>query len=105
MLNQNVFFPFPQATRRFFTKEIKERLTYYDCLDLINLWFVLILISDSCAVLGSMIKLLIDMNVCSSFSLFIIIIIIIIIITYYLLLITKKSLLSGNSKSYSRQVE
>ncbi|XP_074612598.1 mucolipin-3-like [Acropora palmata] len=51
-----------KATRRFFIKEIRDSLTYYDCLDLINLWFVLILISDSCAILGSVGKILIDMN-------------------------------------------
>lgn len=51
-----------KATRHFFLKEIKEKLTFCDCLDLINLWFVLILLSDSCAVIGSMIKMLIDMN-------------------------------------------
>lgn len=62
-----------KATRRFFSQEIKDHLTYWDCLDLINLWFVLIIVSDSCAVIGSLMKMLIDFNsqqqysVCSMF--------------------------------------
>lgn len=52
-----------KATRRFFNHELKDHLSYWDTLDLINLWFVLIVISDGCAVIGSIIKMTIDMNI------------------------------------------
>lgn len=51
-----------KATRRFFSQEIGDHLSWYDCLDLMNLWFVLIAISDTCAILGSAMKFLIDVN-------------------------------------------
>jgi len=52
-----------QATQRFFTKELGDHLSHYDCLDLMNLWFFLIATSDSCAIIGSLMKMLIDVNV------------------------------------------
>jgi len=52
-----------QATQRFFSQELGDHLSPYDCLDLMNLWFFLIAISDSCAIIGSLMKMLIDINV------------------------------------------
>ncbi|RMX48502.1 hypothetical protein pdam_00008482 [Pocillopora damicornis] len=52
-----------KATRRFFSRELGDHLSWYDCLDLMNLWFVLIAISDTCAIFGSVMKFLIDLNV------------------------------------------
>ena len=52
-----------QATRRFFSQELGDHLSWWDCLDLMNLWFVLIGVSDTCAIIGSLLKLLIDINV------------------------------------------
>ena len=56
----NYFF---QATRRFFARELSDGLSVWDCLDLMNLWFILIVISDTCAIIGSLMKMLIDVNV------------------------------------------
>ena len=58
--NLIIFF---QATQRFFAQELGDRLSPYDCLDLMNLWFFLIAVSDSCAIIGSLMKMLIDINV------------------------------------------
>ena len=60
--NEKYFFLF-QATQRFFAQELGDRLSPYDCLDLMNLWFVLIAVTDSCAIIGSLMKMLIDVNV------------------------------------------
>ncbi|KAJ7383844.1 Mucolipin-2 [Desmophyllum pertusum] len=62
-----------KATRRFFARELSDGLSVWDCLDLMNLWFILIVISDTCAIIGSLMKMLIDVNdnqhytVCSMF--------------------------------------
>ncbi|KAL9951564.1 hypothetical protein ACROYT_G044248 [Oculina patagonica] len=62
-----------KATRRFFSQELSDHLSPWDCLDLMNLWFILIVISDSCAIIGSLMKILIDISdqsrytVCSMF--------------------------------------
>lgn len=62
-----------KATQRFFAQELGDHLSPYDCLDLMNLWFFLIAVSDSCAIMGSLMKMLIDVNyntqytVCSMF--------------------------------------
>ncbi|XP_031551125.1 mucolipin-3-like [Actinia tenebrosa] len=53
-------FKLVKATRRFFRQELHDHLSYWDCLDLINLWFILIVISDTCTILGSIFKILID---------------------------------------------
>ena len=61
---------FFQATRRFFSLELKDHLSPWDCLDLMNLWFILIAISDTCSVIGSLMKMLIDISVIKCYLLF-----------------------------------
>ena len=63
LMEDTVICIFLQATRRFFSKELGDRLSPWDCLDLMNLWFILIVISDCCAIIGSLMKTLIDVNV------------------------------------------
>ena len=52
-----------QKTKKFFKDQLNDHLSYWDSLDLINLWFVLIVISDSLTILGSVFKILIDFRV------------------------------------------
>ncbi|EDO42542.1 predicted protein, partial [Nematostella vectensis] len=57
-----------KTTRRFFADQLDDHLSYWDCLDLISLWFILILISDTCTVIGSLLKILIDWEVLSNYD-------------------------------------
>ncbi|KAK3698181.1 hypothetical protein QZH41_019282, partial [Actinostola sp. cb2023] len=52
-----------KSTKKFFKQQLNDDLSYSDCLDLISLWFVLIVISDSLTILGSIFKILIDRRV------------------------------------------